>query len=122
MKMRKTLQIIDRYNRLINEQDAAEGDIPSDAQPVGVNDVTEPPQQQELPFTSESENEYILLMLQSAKFKPTPEQNTELDNLIDQMESKQYTNARSEILPKIQQMISAQIDSNQIRDLSDQLD
>ena len=120
--MRKTLQIIDRYTRLISEQGDVGSDIPADAQPVGVGDVTELPQQQELPFTSESENEYILLMLQSAKFKPTPEQNTALDNLIDQMQSKKYTNARLEILPKIQQMISSQIDSNQIRDLSDQID
>ena len=117
----KTLQLINKYSQILKEQGEMDIQPTADAA-VDVNDVTQEPVAQELPFTAESENDYILQMLFAAKFEPTPEQNTELDNLIVKMKDKEVKNARAEVLPIIQKMISSQIDSNQIRDLSDQVD
>jgi hypothetical protein len=118
----KTLQLIQKYSKILKEQGELEGQQMDATQDVGVTDVTQPPVEQELPFTAESENDYIMQMLYSAKFEPTPEQNTELDNLIDKMKSKEVKNSRTEILPIIQQMISSEVESIQLRDLSDQID
>jgi hypothetical protein len=118
----KTLQLIQKYSKILKEQGELEGQQMDATQDVGVSDVTQPPVEQELPFTAESENDYIMQMLYSAKFEPTPEQNTELDNLIDKMKSKKVKNSRTEILPIIQQMISSEVESIQLRDLSDQID
>lgn len=122
-----TLQLIDKYSKILKEQGELEDQSQMDAADagatdVGATDVAQPPVQQELPFTAESENDYIMQMLYAAKFEPTPEQNTELDNLIDKMKSKEVKNSRSEILPIIQQMISSEVESDQLRDLSDQID
>lgn len=118
----KTLQLIDKYSQILKEQGELEAQPQPDVANVGVNDITQPPVEQELPFTAESENDYILQMLYAAKFEPTPEQNTELDNLIVKMKGKDIKNARAEILPIIQQMISSEVESTQLRNLSDQLD
>lgn len=118
----KTLQLIDKYSSILKEQGELEGQPTDATQDVGVNDVTEPPVGQELPFTAESENDYIMQMLYAAKFEPTPEQNTELDNLIARMKEKNVKNARAEILPIIQQMVSSEVESSQLRNLSDQID
>lgn len=119
----KTLQLINKYSKILKEQGELEAQPPMAAtQDVGATDVVQPPVEQELPFTAESENSYILQMLFAAKFEPTPEQNTELDNLIDRMKDKKVKNARSEILPFIQSMISSEVESQQLRNLSDRLD
>ena len=118
----KTLQLINKYSKILKEQGELEGQPMDATQDVGANDVTVPPANQEMPFTAESENDYILQMLYAAKFEPTPEQNTELDNLIAKMKEKSVKNARAEILPIIQQMISSEVESTQLRNLSDQLD
>ena len=99
----RTTQLIEGYLKFLKE----DGENPEmeDIAPQGASgDVTENPEaapEQEMPLTSEGEEEYISNLIDAALFSPSPEEARTLNDLQSAMKLKRYTNAREEILPTI---------------------
>ena len=114
----KTLALFNHYNRLLREQgedmstDPTMGQAPPDpnAAPDPSQDVTEnpvpPPEEETVPLTSVGENELISNVVDAALFKPTPEQFITLQEFSDKLKSKDFQNARKDILTPVLSMIS----------------
>lgn len=110
----KTLQLINKYHRLLKEQgedpniQPMEGD-PSQ-QPEDVQDVVDPnaqeSEQETIPLTSQGEEEYISNLIDAALFEPSAEDATTLLNLQNVMQMKRFRNAREEVLPMVLSIIS----------------
>lgn len=124
MKKSKTLVLMERYQKLL-EQDAmaapAEGD-PAAAAPVDPSAVVEPQPSKELPFTSDSENKYLELMVLAAKFKPTVQDDVALDDLLAKAADASVTDKRSAILVPLSKLIGAKIGEEDLRDNLDAID
>jgi hypothetical protein len=123
MKMRKTLQLMEKY-RILLEQDAAmpvEGD-PAAAAPVDPSAVVEPQPSKELPFTSDAENKAIQLMVLAAKFKPTVEEDVMLDDFLAKANDSSVKDKRTDVLVPLSKLIGVKIDEAEMRDNLDTLD
>tara|TARA_B110000037_G_C16802688_1_gene376203 strand:- start:110 stop:493 length:384 start_codon:yes stop_codon:yes gene_type:complete len=112
--MNKTLQLFDHYNRTLFEQgEQPQEGVPQDStlggeqSPQDVQDVTEPVPDETMPMTSEGEEQYISDLIDSALYKPSPEEASTLTNLQSVMKMKRFTNAREEILPTVLSIIAA---------------
>ena len=119
--MSKTLKLIEHYEKLLEqdmppEEQAAAQDIGADVQ-----DVTEPAPQEEMPMTSEAENEYISMLVDAALFEPSSEDARALLNLQSAFKMKKFQNAREEALPLILSIINSSTSGGDIRKDLDQL-
>jgi hypothetical protein len=122
----KTLQLINKYHRLLNEQgedpnmQQMEGD-PSQ-QPEDVQDAVDPSAEapdETMPLTSQGEDTYIANLVDAALFEPSAEDARTLLNLQNVMQMKRYTNAREEVLPLVLSIISSETQGGDLkRDLS----
>jgi len=119
----KTLQLINSYTRLIKEQ----GEDPSLQQdpnaPQDVQDVVDPNAQaapeEEMPLTSQGENQYISDLIDAALFEPSSEDARTLLNLQNVMQMKRFSNAREEVLPLILSLIRTETEGGDLKkDLS----
>ena len=119
----KTLQLINRYHRLIKEQ----GEDPSMQQdpnagmeaPQDVQGAVDPNAgdagEKEVPLTSQGENEYISNLIDAALYKPSAEDARTLLNLQNVMQMKRYKNAREEVLPLVLSLISSETQAGDIK-------
>lgn len=116
----KTLQLINRYRKVLVEQ----GGLPpadefnTSPQEGDVTDMQDPnadANQEEIPMTSEGEEEYISNLIDAALFEPSPTDAKTLTDLQSIVKMKKYNNAREEILPVILNIIRPATDSNSIR-------
>jgi hypothetical protein len=124
MKKSKTLVLMERYQKLL-EQDAmaapVEGD-PAAAAPVDPSAVVEPQPSKELPFTSDAENKYLELMVLAAKFKPSVQDDAALDDLLAKATDSSATDKRAAILVPLSKLIGAKIGEEELRDNLDAID
>lgn len=119
--MKKTLNLIEHYKRIILEQGEEEmqqmgGEM--EGQEGMEGDVTEMPEelpQEEMPFTSESENQYIEDLIDAALYEPSSEDSKTLTDLQGIVKMKKFTNAREEILPTLLTIIRPSTEGNDIR-------
>lgn len=123
MKKSKTLVLMERYQKLL-EQDAMGAPVEGDpaAAPVDPSAVVEPQPSKELPFTSDSENKYLELMVLAAKFKPTVQDDVALDDLLAKAADTSVTDKRSAILVPLSKLIGAKIGEEDLRDNLDAID
>ena len=114
----KTLKLIRDYHSLLNEADGDMGqsvsEVPSDEQQAPTPE-TVPAPPEELPITSELENDYISNLIDAALFEPSSQEANNLLNLQSAMQMKRFTNAREEILPVVLAIISKSTDSGDLR-------
>ena len=124
--MRKTLKLIENYKRILLEQ-GEEGMSPEEMQGMqgmegqegmegqDVTEMPEEPMQEEMPFTSESENQYIEDLIDAALYEPSSEDAKTLTDLQGIVKMKKFTNAREEILPTLLKIIRPSTEDNDIR-------
>jgi hypothetical protein len=120
----KTLNLINRYRRVLKEQ----GELPpADEFNTVPQDATEAPDPnaaaagEEVPMTSEGEDEYIANLIDAALFEPSPEDAKTLTDLQGIVKMKKYNNAREEILPILLNIIRPSTESNNIRQSLDKV-
>ncbi len=118
--MRKTLRLIEHYERLLEqdlETDPSQQQVaPPEGSDMGVQDVTQPdPQQDEVPLTSQAEDDYIAMIVDAALFEPSQEDARTLLNLQSAIKLKKYTNSREDILPIVLGIINPSSSSGDIR-------
>ena len=113
----KTKDLIAQYSKLFLEQDEQDmDDAGQEEQPQDVQDVAmEEPTQEEVPLTSEGENEYVKWMIDAALYKPTAEEAKTLLNLQNVMQLKRFTNAREEIVPIVMSIISSESSADDMK-------
>ena len=118
----KPLQLINQYRRLLTERgddpnlQSMDGD--SEQPPQDVQDVVDPnapADGEELPLTSQGENNYISNLIDAALFEPSAEEATTLLNLQNVMQLKRYKNAREEVLPLVLSLISSETQAGDIK-------
>lgn len=116
----KTLQLINRYHRLLKEQgedpnmQPMEGDQPQDVQGA-VDPSAEAPQEETMPLTSQGEDKYIADLIDAALFEPSAEDARTLLNLQNVMQMKRYKNAREEVLPLLLSIISSETQGGDLK-------
>jgi hypothetical protein len=129
--MKKTLKLIAHYHKILREQaeempenpeNPEEFDTSGGESPEDVLDNPEEMPQEEMPMTSEGENQYISDLIDAALYEPTSEDARLLTNLQSVMKMKKFTNAREEILPTILNVIRPATEENDIRDDLNQID
>jgi len=121
----KTLQLINRYHRLLNEQGEdpnmqqppMEGD--PNQQPQNVQDVVDPNaetgEEETMPLTSQGEEKYIADLVDAALFEPSAEDARTLLNLQNVMQMKRFKNAREEVLPLVLSIISSETQGGDLK-------
>ena len=120
--MKKTLKLIDHYYRILREQDeqnpedVQEFDTTGGEAGADVMDDPEQVSQEQVPLTSQAENNYISHLISAALFEPTPEEKRILQNFESDMKMKRFKNARDEILPSILALIKPVTDEVEIAD------
>jgi hypothetical protein len=119
----KTLQLINRYHRIIREQ----GEDPSMQQDPNAEMETAQDVQgavdpnagdaggEELPLTSQGEDKYIADLIDAALFEPSAEDARTLLNLQNVMQMKRYKNAREEVLPLVLSLISSETQGGDLK-------
>jgi hypothetical protein len=107
----KTLKLIRDYHNLLNE---ADGDMEQPT-PEAPQPETAPAPPEELPITSELENDYISNLIDAALFEPSSQEANTLLNLQSVMQMKRFTNARDEVLPVVLAIISKSTDNGDLR-------
>ena len=115
----KTEHLIKHYKKILSEQ-AEElpeaGFDSSGGEDMGaVTDVQDPEPQEEMPLTSEGEEQYIQDLIDAALYEPSSEDAKTLTDLQGIMSMKKFTNAREEILPIILKIIRPATEDNSIR-------
>lgn len=120
----KTLALINHYHKVLKEQteDGSEelGELEQGQSP----DVTENPDpapQEEMPLTSEGEEEYISNLVDAALFSPSAEDSKTLTDLQSAIKLKRFTNAREEILPIVLGIIRPTTDGGDLKQDLNQL-
>jgi len=106
----KTLQLIEKYHRLIREQgeDQMSMEDPNAQQaPPEAAQAQPAAPEEEMPLTSQGENEYIKMLVDAALFSPSPEEAKTLANLQSVMALKRFKNAREEVLPMVLTIINS---------------
>lgn len=118
----KTLQLINKYHRMINEQGGDEDlnmEQDPSQQPQDVQDAVDPnaeaPEEETMPLTSQGEDQYISDLVDAALFSPSSEDARTLLNLQNVMQMKRYTNAREEVLPLVLSIISAETQGGDLK-------
>jgi len=118
----KTLQLINKYHRLINEQGVDPNMQPQQGemeQPQDVQDVVDPNaatgEEEVMPLTSQGEEKYIGDLIDAALFEPSAEDSTTLLNLQNVMQMKRFKNAREEVLPLVLSIISSETQAGDIK-------
>jgi len=116
----KTLQLIERYHRLLKEQ-GEEQPMPDEEQGFDTAAAEqempqEEPIPEELPMTSEGEERYIADIIDAALFEPDSDDAQLLLNLQSVMKMKKYENARDEVLPTVLNIIRPSSEGSDIRD------
>lgn len=118
----KTLQLIDHYHRLIEEQGedpSMQQDPNAMEQPQDVQGVVDPNAgdagEEELPLTSQGEDKYIADLIDAALFEPSAEDARTLLNLQNVMQMKRYKNAREEVLPLVLSLISPETQGGDLK-------
>ena len=122
MKKRKTLQLMEKYRILLEQDDAMPVGGDPAAAPVDPTAVVEPQPSKELPFTSDAENKYLEMMVLAAKFKPTVEDDAMLDDLLVKAEDRSVTDKRKAILDPLSKLIGVKIGEEDLRDNLDAID
>jgi hypothetical protein len=118
----KTLQLINKYHKLLNEQ----GEDPNmqqppmqDQPPQNVQDAVDPTAQPDaeetMPLTSQGEDKYISDLIDAALFEPSAEDARTLLNLQNVMQMKRYKNAREEVLPLVLSIISSETQGGDLK-------
>ena len=118
----KTLELLNHYNTLLEQGqdpsqppvDPSAGGQPQDAQDV-VDPNASPASEEELPMTSQGENQYIADLIDAALFAPTPEEARTLLNLQNVMQTKRFTNAREEVLPLVLSLITSKTTESDLK-------
>lgn len=123
----KTLNLIQNYGKVILEQGEEEMDpemMEGGDEQMDVTDVQDPSQemtQQEVPLTSEAEEQYIRDLVDAALYQPSSEDSKTLSDLQGVINTKNYTNAREEILPIVLNIIRPSTEGSGLRDELDQI-
>ena len=117
----KTLSLINNYHRLIKEQgedlniDPNAMDQPQDVQGAVDPNAEAAPTEEEVPLTSQGEDEYIANLIDASLFKPSAEDAKTLLNLQNVMQMKRYQNAREEVLPLVLSLISPETQNGDLK-------
>jgi hypothetical protein len=120
--MKKTLNLINHYIRVIEEQGEQMPENPEEMEGFdssggeSVVDNPEPIEDETMPLTSEGEDRYISDLIDAALFEPTPDDALTLQNLQSVMKMKRYKNARQEVLPLILGLIRPETEVVELRD------
>ena len=118
----KTIQLIERYHRLLKEQGEQEQEQAPDEEQgfdtAGAEEEMpqEEPIPEEVPMTSEGEERYIADIIDAALFEPASDDAQLLLNLQSMMKMKKYQNARDEVLPAVLNIIKPSTEGSDIRD------
>lgn len=118
----KTLRLINAYLKIIKEQgedpNAPQQD-PNMDQPQDVQDAVDPntplETEDEMPLTSQGEEEYISNLIAAALFEPSSDDARTLLNLQNVIQMKRFKNAREEVLPLILSIISPKTQETDIK-------
>lgn len=119
----KTLNLIRNYGKVILEQGEEEM-MQGGEEPMDVTDIQDPSQemaQQEAPLTSEAEEQYIRDLVDAALYQPSSEDSKTLSDLQGIINTKNYANAREEILPIVLNIIRPSTEGSGLRDELDQI-
>lgn len=113
----KTLKFIKEYKKLLVEQDEEDDFSQEDMgdEQMDVQDVQQP-QQEEIPLTSEAEEQYIQDLVDAALYEPSSEDAKILADLQGVIKTKSYGNAREEILPIVLNIIRPSTEGSKLRD------
>ena len=118
----KTLQLINKYHRLIREQGEdpnMQGGDMEQGQPEDVQDVVDPnaaqAEEETMPLTSQGEEKYIADLVDAALYEPSAEDSRTLMNLQNVMQLKRFKNAREEILPLVLSIISSETQAGDLK-------
>lgn len=117
----KTLNLIEKYQRLIREQgeDPSMVDPNAMQQPQDVQGAVDPNAgdagEEEIPLTSQGEDEYIANLIDAALYKPSAEDAKTLLNLQNVMQMKRYENSREEVLPLVLSLISPETQNGDLK-------
>jgi hypothetical protein len=122
----KTLALFEKYQKLLEqgqeEMDQLNQQAAPDAQqgqaPLPPDDSN---LDQEMPLTSEAEDQYIEDLVDAALFQPSSEEAKTLLNLQNVLKSKSYTNAREEVLPLVLALIRPETSGNELKDNLDKI-
>lgn len=120
----KTLNLIKKYHKVLKEQAGLPPADEFNTSPQDVTDVQDPSAEsstEEIPMTSEGEDEYISNLIDAALFEPSPEDAKTLTDLQGIVKMKKYNNAREEILPVVLNIIRPSTESNNIRQSLDKV-
>jgi hypothetical protein len=119
----KTLQLINKYHRLLKEQgedpnmqqmEQDPSQQPEDVQGA-VDPTAEAPQEETMPLSSQGEDKYIADLVDAALFEPSAEDARTLLNLQNVMQMKRYKNAREEVLPLLLSIISSETQGGDLK-------
>lgn len=111
---RKTEQLIEKCYYLLEQDEDLDMELSDDT-----GDVTDQIGDQEeriIPLTSEGEEQYIQDLVDAALFEPSSEDSKILTDLQAKMSSKDYQNAREDILPVVLRVIRGSTEDKQIKD------
>lgn len=124
----KTLNLINRYHRLLSEQGEDPNAMPPQEgmdQPQDVQDVVDPnaasAEDETMPLTSQGEEKYITDLIDAALFAPSPEDSKTLLNLQNVMQMKRFKNAREEVLPIVLSIISSETQAGNLKQNLDKI-
>lgn len=130
----KTLKLIDTYYKLLKEQGEVDPEMldqemeGGNEMEMGADEMQQPEmqqpeiEQQEIPLTSEAENQYIKDMVDAALFVPSSDDAKTLSDLQGVIATKNFSNAREEILPILLNIIRPSTEDGNLRDDLDQID
>jgi hypothetical protein len=127
-KHSKTLSLFKQYHQILKEQGEQQPDPSQEqqfdttgGQSPDINDNPAPEPPEDMPMTSEGENQYISDLIDAALFSPSAEDSKTLQNLQSVMKLKRFTNAREEVLPTILNIIRPETDANNVRTSLDKI-
>lgn len=113
----KTLQLINRLLKEQGEDPNMEQDpnAPQDVQGAVDPNAPPAPTEEEMPLTSQAENQYISDLVDAALFEPSSEDARTLLNLQNVMQMKRFTNAREEVLPMVLSLIRSETNGGDLK-------
>lgn len=124
MKEFKTLKLFDHFQSLLEQSPELQDQVGQEEPVDDVQDVTDPNAGgagEEMPLTSEAEEQYIEDLIDAALFQPSSEEAKTLLNLQNVIKSKSFTNAREEVLPLVLSLIQSETSTNDLKDSLDQV-
>jgi hypothetical protein len=124
----KTLSLMKMYMTVLEQGESPPIEDPTMAQDPNAGappqegeqaPVEAPVEEEPAPETSVAENQYVADLINAALFKPSPYQKHYLLELQNVMSTKQYDNAREDILPLILPMIRSSGEQIPVNDAPD---